>query len=78
MDKLFVLKYMKCEALYYMNWFSDAWGDKGVRLLLKNGNVINYVFSILPRKVKYILLFLLQVSRRKSKYLIIPMGGELA
>ncbi|MBD9166986.1 hypothetical protein [uncultured Parabacteroides sp.] len=75
MDKLFVLKYMKCEALYYMNWFSDAWGDKGVRLLLKNGNVINYVFSILPRKVKYILLFLLQVSRRKSKYLIIPMGG---
>lgn len=45
MDKFFVLKSMNHETLYYMNWFSDAWIDKEVRLLFKKRMLLIVYFT---------------------------------
>ena len=75
MNKLYIFRPCAKDSADYMRWFADAWIERGVRCVKKEKSIFNLFFRRLPRKVKYILLFILHVSRRKSNYLIIPMGG---
>ena len=75
MNKLYIFRPCTKVSANYMRWFADAWIEQGVRCVKREKSIFNLFFRRLPRKVKCILLFLLQVSRRKSNYLIIPMGG---
>ncbi len=75
MNKLCVVRPCMKDSANYMMWFADAWIEQGVRCVKKEKSIFNLFFRRLPRKVKYILLFFLHNCRKKSEYLIIPMGG---
>lgn len=75
MKELYILRSYEKDSANYMRWFVDAWIEQGIGCVEKEKSVLNSIFRQLPRKVKYILLFLLFTCRRKSNYLIVPMGG---